>query len=176
MNAIVERAYADLEGLVACAGIYGNPEAAFEARVNHYGRYTKDAYVPARPVITRAVSGGGDNARRMAELIKSRIVAARPESRPEYTRRSSSGETYVVASHTRSVPFDIGQGRHNNPMDIMQAIAREMVANQRKAIKNWELAPNKASTVKRKGMGKPPMMNTGELYDSLEAWVDKWQK
>lgn len=176
MDAYVQAAYDTLNDLEACAGIRNNPDLSYKARANHYGHHTPNGgYAPPR-VWVDAATRNTDAAEKIAQVIKSRIVAARAR----FDGQVSAGYTETVHHVEREVmtrgyspsrPFDAAYTR-NGPRDIMQAIANTMAENQKQLILSWGVTPENAeSTIRRKGADKPPLVWTGAMVKGIKGWV-----
>lgn len=188
INDNLETAISSLGLVSACAGIKGNRNAAFKARVNHHG--APATHVPARRFVYDATRNIGDHkfSSAIREIIKDALRTPQIRTRRTYKTRTRQGEELTISEDTRrdkafgsadySRPGTLVQ---RTPQRIMNRIAQQMAENQRKAIRARAYsgvnnngnnpAINQPSVVHRKGFDYP-MVDTGETLAALEAWTE----
>lgn len=188
INDNIEEAINSLGLVSACAGIRDNPSAAFKARVNHHG--APATRVPARRFVYDATRNIGDHkfGSEIREIIKDALRNPQIRTRRTYKTRTSQGEEITVSEDTRrDKPFGSadysrpGTLVQRTPQRIMNRIAQQMAANQRKAIRaraysgvdsnGNDPAINQPRVVQRKGFNWP-MVDSGETLAAIEGWTE----
>lgn len=168
-----------LGSVSACAGIRDNDSAAFKARVNHYGSYSKK--VPARRWVdmadlqhahTGVVLDIQDAIKKVIkdEVLKDRTIVRRP---------ARYGDT-MISNYEDATPFAVSWG----PGRLSREMSRAMRELQIGAILMTNFRPgptnggdpynNALSTIRKKGRNQP-LMDTEEMLNSIDAWTEKAQ-
>lgn len=178
----VEAAIMEIASMSACAGIKDNRAAAFKARVNHHG--APATHVPARRFVYDATLNIGDI--KFGAEIR-RVIKEQLRGPKAAVNKRITGSQYVYGGrprvHERAKPFGEAGGDdvQHSGRQIMQRIANQMLANQKRAVaaraykshadNGSNPAINQPRTVNRKGFNYP-MVDTGETLAALEAWTE----
>lgn len=188
INVTVASALYSLQDVSACAGIRNNRDAAFKARVNHHGAPMTN--VPARRFVYDATRNIGDQkfGSEIAAIIKDalRTPEVRRQTTTHYKDRIGTLQTRTEDPR-RDKPFGSFDPSNRNsmlqrtPNRIMTRIAKQMAANQRKAIAERayisaanngnDPAHNTPRVAKHKGFDWP-LVDSGAMLNSVEAWTE----
>lgn len=176
------------QGGSACAGVVGNSDLQFKARINHYGgSFDKET-------VSLKETGQIRHGRPVIRSVKTKYVQTIPQRHfVEYAIPQDSElfrnfehevATILSGGTERVVEAEDGGGAHTShqanfasgrrgPYRTLLAIAKEMKRNQVERI--WTVGPpNAPRTIQRKGFDQP-LVETGELVNGIKHWVEGFE-
>lgn len=172
----------------ACAGVIGNSDLQFKARVNHFGgSFDKER-------VSLQETGQIRHGRPVIRSVKTKFVQTIPQRHfveyaipqdSELIRQFEKEVATILSGGTeRVVESTEGGGAHTShqanfaagrrgPYRTLLAIAKEMKKNQVDRI--WTVTPpNAPATIARKGFDQP-LVETGELVGGIKHWVEGFE-
>lgn len=168
----IKRRIVGIGTVSACAGIVGDPDLQFKARVNHYGSFTwtgindgTKGLIPARPFITRGVKVWGEGKRAIKEAVEKELVFDKSGE-----KRAKGFRRYVWDGEPVGLYYD--PYWYNNIAQVMKRIADQMKENQQHTIQgSVGLIKNAPQTEAKKGKNWP-LVDTGALLNGIRSWVE----
>lgn len=159
----------EMERWAACAGIKGDPENAAKAKLNHYGHPgMKGSWVPAREYITNAATMEGTHKALLDPTIRLRqVLYARIKDSVKRKQTYGGVYTYTKTSTGTNKAF----GTTDSPRQIMEPLAREMLANQMAALASVTPKNTKATLKRKKKRSTQPLVDYGEMRAATRAFV-----
>lgn len=158
-------------GMSACAGIQNKPDEAVKMAINHYGNGDN----PVRRPWLDYATGSGDKMKYFERKFLYSIGRAIKGSTPNITKERfrydrSLGHEVSVGRYAEAGKL-FGQGKWQSAHAALKLIADKMAENQKRAIDYVSFAPNKQSTVDKKGFSWP-LVDTKKSYKSIKGWVE----
>lgn len=166
----VGRALAQFEKGSACAGITNDPENQRKARINHYGGTIRKTQAVQRQFShLESVQVGIIPERHFIDHALEDVTGTRDFEEAVAAAMSGSKERTYEGWNKTTGQASFAGGRRG-PERVLLRIANEMANNQIQALLMVQ-PKNAKSTEKHKGFNQP-LINTGELVNSVRHWVE----
>ena len=166
----------------ACAGIRDNPSAAQKARGNHYGEYyvNDKGYtvpIPARQFIWAALREIEDGDMRFtADEVKDILVKTINQNpRVQKQEWSSRGNGNLYRETTQRALSPLKGGNFDGVFKKLADKMQQRLVNAVMSVNIIGPDQNAPSTIAKKGFDHP-LVETGEMVESIEGWTHEEDK
>lgn len=159
----------------ACAGITGDSELQYKARINHYGGTVRKTKAVQRQFShLESVAVGVIPERHFIDEAIPKDTQSMQSFEDEVAKILSGGKGRTYNTDSGGMAYTSGQatfaGERRGAYRVLRKIANEMANNQIQALLLVQ-PPNAESTVKRKGFNSP-LVETGALCYGIRHWVE----